>query len=78
MTFDESVTLETANTDDGRAFTGGLGLPTSGVWTRLLTGRLDSEHAPREVASQGTPTLEDLRSLFQGDPMSARDQPRAG
>jgi uncharacterized protein (TIGR03083 family) len=73
LTFADSVTLETTDPDDQQGCTGRLRLPTSAAWARLATGRLDDEHMPAGVTSTGTPTLDDLRTLLQGDPFSTGD-----
>ena len=73
MTFADSVILETADPGNEPACTGHLRLPTSGAWARLLTGRLDDDHMPSDITSTGTPTLHELRTLLQGDPMSTGD-----
>ena len=73
MTFADSVTLETPDSGTEPACTGHLRFPTSASWVRLLTGRLDDDHMPNDVTSTGTPTLHDLRSLLQFDPMSTGD-----
>jgi hypothetical protein len=70
LTFGDSVILETADSGDQPACTGHLRLPTSGSWVRLLTGRLDDDHMTTAVTSTGRPTLDALRTLLRGDPLS--------
>jgi uncharacterized protein (TIGR03083 family) len=71
MTFADTITLETIHTNNHETPTGHLAFPTAGPWTRLLTGRLDPQHTPAGTHSEGTPTLETLRTALQGDPMAA-------
>ena len=70
ITFADSVSVETVHARDEPSSTGHIRLPTSGSWARLLTGRLDDDHMPSNITSTGVPTLQELRALLQGDPMS--------
>jgi uncharacterized protein (TIGR03083 family) len=50
---------------DSVATTGDVSLPAE-AFLRLTSGRLDPDHTPPAIHSQGSPTLDQLRALFPG------------
>ncbi len=64
LSIDDGVELAAVEGDPADR-TSRLVIPAEAL-LRLTAGRLDSDHTPDSVRSEGTPTLDDLRRLFPG------------